>query len=181
MSIGCRRACIATTCFLIAQSSEAAPPRAASLPRSVLSHLESWDRKCRALGGLPTGHLKAVQAVDLTGDGRLDYVVNAGTYNCRRAEAFLYGGHEGLPLAIYVGGDHGAATLKYDTDSHGVRIDPHESWHSISLKVAALRCGQPKKPWRPVGEWWYCWRELRWNEQRRKFVFVPIRQAKRVH
>ncbi|WP_197422726.1 MULTISPECIES: hypothetical protein [unclassified Phenylobacterium] len=51
------------------------------IPSVVLTHMQSLDARCLAAGGRE-GPGRYVAAQDFTGDGRLDYLLSEGDYNC---------------------------------------------------------------------------------------------------
>ena len=67
---------------------QARPP----IPTVVLDHMNDLDRRCVAAGGR-VGEGRFVVAQDFTGDGRLDYLLSEGDYNCvGRPGLFRQGG-----------------------------------------------------------------------------------------
>lgn len=67
---------------------QARPP----IPSVVLDHMNDLDRRCAAAGGR-AGEGRFVVAQDFTGDGRLDYLLSEGDYNCvGRPGLFRQGG-----------------------------------------------------------------------------------------
>ena len=56
---------------------QARPP----IPSVVLDHMNDLDRRCVAAGGR-AGEGRFVVAQDFTGDGRLDYLLSEGDYDC---------------------------------------------------------------------------------------------------
>ncbi|MFP5402606.1 MAG: hypothetical protein ACLGH1_11765 [Gammaproteobacteria bacterium] len=76
-------ACACSTVF-----AQARPP----IPTVVLDHMNDLDRRCVAAGGR-AGEGRFVVAQDFTGDGRLDYLLSEGDYNCvGRPGLFRQGG-----------------------------------------------------------------------------------------
>lgn len=76
----------ATVALAVGAMAALAPPQTAAQPRPpipavVLAHMQSLDARCRAAGGRD-GDGRYVIAQDFTGDGRLDYLVSEGDYNC---------------------------------------------------------------------------------------------------
>lgn len=65
-------ACASSTAF-----AQARPP----IPAVVLTHMNELDRRCIAAGGRE-GQGRYVVAQDFTGDGRLDYLLSEGDYDC---------------------------------------------------------------------------------------------------
>lgn len=58
-----------------------AQPAPPPIPAVVLTHMQSLDARCAAAGGRE-GPGRYVAAQDFTGDGRLDYLLSEGDYNC---------------------------------------------------------------------------------------------------
>jgi hypothetical protein len=128
---------------------------------------------------MPAESPRLVRAVDLTGDGRLDYVVDSGGYVCTNALSVTSAGHDGAAVSIFVGRPAGTAALAYEGFSHGVNVTRLRGSPRIHLIVGARACGQPAGP-RPFSDWWFCSRRLVWNTRNRRFVFAPISEARRI-
>ncbi|MFU2488087.1 hypothetical protein [Thauera sp. WH-1] len=64
-------------CVSSAAWAQARPP----IPTVVLTHMNELDRRCIAAGGRE-GQGRYVIAQDFTGDGRLDYLLSEGDYDC---------------------------------------------------------------------------------------------------
>lgn len=75
-------------CISSAVLAQARPP----IPAVVLTHMNDLDRRCTAAGGR-AGSGRYVVAQDFTGDGRLDYLLSEGDYDCTgRPGLFRQGG-----------------------------------------------------------------------------------------
>lgn len=75
-------------CACSAVFAQARPP----IPSVVLDHMNDLDRRCAAAGGR-AGEGRFVIAQDFTGDGRLDYLLSEGDYDCvGRPGLFRQGG-----------------------------------------------------------------------------------------
>lgn len=83
--------------FVVAAVIAAAVPVALAqsrppIPAVVLTHMNELDARCKAAGGRP-GKGRYVFARDFTGDGRLDYLLSEGDYDCAgRPGLFRSGG-----------------------------------------------------------------------------------------
>jgi hypothetical protein len=62
-------------------SSAAWPQARPPIPSVVLDHMNDLERRCVAAGGR-AGQGRFVVAQDFTGDGRLDYLLSEGDYDC---------------------------------------------------------------------------------------------------
>jgi hypothetical protein len=57
-----------------------------------MQHMQALDKRCIAAGGRP-GSARYIVAQDFTGDGRLDYLLSEGNYDCaRRPDLFRQNG-----------------------------------------------------------------------------------------
>lgn len=148
------------------------------LPATVKRHLQDIDYWCSRLGGMPPKSRRHLRVVELTGDGRPDYLVDLSRYSCRRAETFMDGGHNGSPVWIFVGARSHAARLAYDDYSHGVELASTSGKARVWLRVYGLTCGQPPGTAHSFAGSWFCSRPLKWNARKRKFVFAPLDQIK---
>ena len=75
---------------------QARPP----IPSVVLDHMNALDRRCAAAGGR-AGAGRYVVAQDFTGDGRLDYLLSEGDYDCvGRPGLFRKGGAARVDLFV---------------------------------------------------------------------------------
>ena len=75
---------------------QARPP----IPSVVLDHMNDLDRRCVAAGGR-AGEGRFVVAQDFTGDGRLDYLLSEGDYDCvGRPGLFRQGGVARVDLFV---------------------------------------------------------------------------------
>jgi hypothetical protein len=178
------RTAVFVTLALLLQvaSAEAAPPSASGLPAKVRQYVKDLNFACSRSGGIPSNSPGLLRTVDLTGDGHLDYVIDLGRYRCPKAEAFMYGGHNGSPIAIFVSGANGTAFLGYEGSSNGgVMVRTRRRRPQVWLTVGALLCGQPPASAKSFVDWWFCSRPLEWNARTNKFVFAPMREARRIH
>lgn len=176
-----RSAAVAAIALVLQGTAYAAPPSASGLPAKVRQHVKDLNFYCSRLGGIPSNSPSLLRIVDLTGDGRADYVIDVARYQCRKAAIFGYGGHDGSPVFIYVAGVKGRAFLGYEGQSQGgTRIRAHEGRHQVWLTVGALKCGQPRGSAKSFADWWWCSRPLEWNARTNKFDLALISQARRI-
>lgn len=152
----------------------------ARLPAIIRHDVKDLNYWCSRFGGIPPSNSAFVRKVDLTGDGRLDYIVDLGRYVCDKRGSFMSSGHNGTPVRIYVGGPENAARLAYDGDSHGVEFTITHGRSRIWLRVGALACGQPRNPVTVFAGWWFCLRPLAWNDRRKRFDFAPLAEIRDV-
>lgn len=173
-------AAVAAAAIILETAAVAAPPSTAGLPSEVRSYVQDLNERCRRAGGTPSESPRLVRSVDLTGDRRLDYVVDDGGYVCVNAISIMSAGHNGAAVSIFVGVQGGGAIRAYDGYSHGVTIASHHGRPRATLIVGALNCGQPSDPARPFSEWWFCSRPLEWDARNKRFAFAPLIQTERI-
>ena len=95
---------------------QARPP----IPSVVLDHMNDLDRRCVAAGGR-AGEGRFVVAQDFTGDGRLDYLLSEGDYDCvGRPGLFRQGGVARVDL--FVVDARNAARRVYSDQLIGYRV-----------------------------------------------------------
>jgi len=177
-----RSGAAAAIALVLQGSAYAAPPSASGLPARVSQHVKDLNFDCSRLGGIPSRSPGLLRKIDLTGDGRTDYVIDVARYQCRRAVTFAYGGHDGPAVFIYVGEANGKTFLGYEGASQdGTKIKAYEGHPQVWLTVGALACGQPRGSAKSFADWWWCSRPLDWNARMKKFELAPISQARRIH
>ena len=159
---------------------QAAPAPTPRLPAAVRRHVKDINYWCSRVGGVPPKSSRFVQIVELTGDDIPDYLIDISHYNCRKRVSFMYGGHNGEPISIFVGLPHHVARLAYDDYSHGVELTTRGGRSRVWLTVGALACGQPPKPGLVFAAWWFCSRPLQWNGRTKKFEFGPLSQVRNI-
>lgn len=175
-----RRALVAVTIAFLVLPPTAASASIIRLPAIVRQQVKDINDWCSRSGGIPPKHPRLVRIIDLNGDKRPDYLVDFSHYSCRKAEASLYGGHDGWPVWIFVGGVKNTARLAYDDYSHGVEVTFRHRRFRVWLKVGALACGQPPDPNRRFAGWWFCSRPLEWNDRIKKFVFAALSEVRHI-
>src|SRR5690606_2719506 len=104
-------ACLSSVVF-----AQARPP----IPSVVLDHMNDLDRRCVAAGGR-AGEGRYIVAQDFTGDGRLDYLLSEGDYDCvGRPGLFRKGGVARVDL--FVVDARNAARRVYSDQLIGYRV-----------------------------------------------------------
>ncbi len=84
------------------------------LPAVVMAHVQDLDKRCTAAGGKP-GTAQFMAAQDFTGDGRLDYILSEGNYQCvGRPDIFRKNGEARVDIFV-VGAGNQAQRLYSDT------------------------------------------------------------------
>lgn len=149
-----------------------------TLPAIVMQDVKDLNYWCSRFGGVPPKSADFVQKVELTGDSRSDYIVDLGRYVCKKHAAFMDGGHNGLPIRIYVIGPRGAVRLAYDDYSHGVELTSSRGSTRVWLKTYALNCGQPRDSRRVFAAAWFCLRPLEWNNCSKRFRFASLTEVR---
>jgi len=103
--------CVASAVF-----AQARPP----VPKVVLDHMDELDRRCVAAGGR-AGAGRFVVAQDFTGDGRLDYLLSEGDYDCLGRPGLFRPGGVGR-VDIFVVDARNAARRVYSDRLVGYRV-----------------------------------------------------------
>jgi hypothetical protein len=152
-----------------AQSAGAKPDTAAKLPAVAATALKSLTDLCRDSGGTPMAD-KAVTLIDLTGDGKEDYLLDVAAVNCQGA-ASVYG-DRAKGVTVYVGDGKGGASEAFNDMVFGVKIEGTGPAAKVWLTVAGAQCG--KKPAADFASESFCERALTWNSKTRKFDYAPV-------
>lgn len=92
----------------------------APIPSVVLDHMNDLDQRCVAAGGR-AGEGRFVVAQDFTGDGRLDYLLSEGDYNCVGRPGLFRQGGVGR-VDIFVVDARNAARRVYSDQLIGYRV-----------------------------------------------------------
>jgi hypothetical protein len=169
MLVVCAVCCPIAAAITHAATPPGKPTGQIKLPTIVAASLKSLDDTCREVGGKPLNS-DAVKRVDLNADGKVDFVVDAGSANCDGA-ASIYGDRE-KGVAVYVGDGMGGATEAFSDSVYGATIEGTGPAAKLWLTVTAQRCG--KKPAVDFATENFCDRALVWNPQTRKFDYAPV-------
>jgi hypothetical protein len=142
---------------------------ASALPAAVEKGLKSVADLCSEVGGRPMTD-KAVTRVDLTSDGKEDYVLDVAAVNCAGAPG-VYGDRE-KGVTVYVADGTGGAREAFSDSVFGVKIDGAAPAAKLWLTVAGPHCG--KKPAADFASESFCERALTWNAKTGTFDYAPV-------
>jgi hypothetical protein len=153
----------------------AQPAAEQNLPAAVAKDLKAVAEQCREVGGKPVT-TDAVKRVDLTGDGREDFVLDVGSVICDGA-ASIYGDRE-KSVSVYVADAAGGAAPAFGDAVFAVKIEGTGPAAKLWLTVSGAQCG--KKPARDFASESFCERALVWNAAKRKLGYAPVSTVKMV-
>lgn len=145
----------------------------APLPAAVKKDLADIVSMCTDAGGKARTD-QAVQRVDLTGDGKEDYVVDTNLVVCEGA-ASVYG-DRAKGILVYVGDGTGGAKSVWSGSVYGSRIEGTGTSAKLWLGVSGGDCGKP--PAANFASEVFCERPLAWNAKQGKFEFAPLSTVK---
>jgi hypothetical protein len=152
-----------------AQSAGGNPEATTTLPGPVATALKSLADLCRDSGGTPVTD-QAVTRIDLTGDGKEDYLLNVAGVNCQGA-ASVYGDRE-KGVTVYLGDGGGGASEAFNDVVFGAKVEGTGPAAKLWVTVAGPRCGT--KPAADFASERFCERALTWNAKTRKFDYAPV-------
>lgn len=124
------------------------------VPAVVLDHINDLDGRCSAAGGRP-GTGRHVFAQDFTGDGRLDYLVSEGDYDCSGRPG-LFRSDGVARVDIYVTDERNAARRVYSDRLIAYRL---LAGKPVTVQIArrGAACGPGSTPTTQ------CAAQLAWN------------------
>ena len=137
--------CVASAVF-----AQARPP----VPKVVLDHMDELDRRCVAAGGR-AGAGRFVVAQDFTGDGRLDYLLSEGDYDCLGRPGLFRPGGVGR-VDIFVVDARNAARRVYSDRLVGYRVLAGKP-AKVQIARQGAACGAGSNPRTQ------CAAQLAWN------------------
>lgn len=143
---------------------------APSLPAPVRAAINAMNTECRDAGGKPGASPGLVSSVDLNGDGRSDYVLDTGAFDCQGAASLFVGASGGGSAVAFIATADGSAKKVFEQGSFGVRVEQDKVW----LAVGGPLCGQKTGDDTPRSEMQSCWRPLHWDAGRGKLDFAPL-------
>ena len=147
---------------------------APALPAAAKAHVADMRTSCKDAGGRPGRSPELVQIADVTGDGRADYVINEGAFDCVGAESYFSGGSGGSSVSVYVSDTTGSAKQAFTHGVFGVHMERSGQTARVWLGVGGPLCGQ--KQFRSRAEAEDCWRPLQWKGG--KLDFAPVSQKR---
>ncbi|MFB9264571.1 hypothetical protein ACFFWD_15555 [Bradyrhizobium erythrophlei] len=131
-----------------ALAEDARPPfDAGKYPKDVQRALADAGKECKFQdGGNVTFAPDTVQTVDLTGDGRLDYIIQFGDAKCAAGTRAVFCGSGGCLINILVTLPDGRVRKVFDNyvRSFSIRPDPAEKAtapRSIAFELHGAYCG----------------------------------------
>ena len=143
---------------------------ATPLPSPVRAVIDTLNADCRAVGGKPGASPGLVSTLDLNGDGRSDYVIYTGAFECEGAASLFVGAGGGGSVQVFVATAEGSAKSVYEHGVNGMRLQQGKVW----LAVGGPLCGQKVNDDTPRSEMQACWRPLHWDAGRRTVDFGPL-------
>lgn len=153
-------------------------PRATPLPAAVREYVIELGRMCTDVGGTTGKSPDIIKSVDLTGDGLVDYVVDAAAFNCEGAASALSNGQSGSDVSVFVAGPANSAAKAYSGSVYATRIDESGPRARLYVGVSGQLCGQRNAAGRPFAEQTFCLRPLNWLAARHAFVLAPIAEKR---
>lgn len=142
----------------------------AKLPVVVQRAINEDAQNCRSSGGR-FSYSKAIQTIDLNGDGYPDYVYDSGETVC--AGGADLGGSGGWPVTVFAGQPDGSAKEAFSNGAIGARMINGR----LYLGVGGAYCGQNTRG-RVRAQYDNCIRPLQWNARRKVFEFAPVSQKR---
>lgn len=132
--------------LIIAASFLAAPAFAADLPAPLEAFAAERSAACSAAGGAPRVGPAFATAVDLNGDGEMDYIVDLAGIECANAWS-TFCGAEGCPLSVWIGGT-GALSREWEGVAEGWRLEGigAEADLTVDRRGAACPGAAPEAP-----------------------------------
>lgn len=144
---------LAAGCALAQQPAKLPPFDSGNYPPEVQKALHTAEEECkRQGGGGVTFAPDTVQKLDLTGDGRNDYIVSFGDTECAGLKTFaVYCGTGGCLLNILVTLPSGRVRKVFDNYVRGYDIHPDPAEKSngprtVHFELHGAYCGQHGTP-----------------------------------
>ena len=119
---------------------------------------------------------RAVTVVDLTGDGKDDFVFQVGGIVCPGA-ASLYGDRE-KGITVYVGDGAGGAAKAFNDAVFDVKVERTGATGTLWLTVSGKQCGKP--PAADFAHENFCERPLVWNPTKKTLEYAPVAKARMI-
>lgn len=165
----------ATALALLVGLCGAAEPAAAALPAAVGKASAALRQMCRGFGGQPGKSTGIAHAVDLTGDGIVDFVLSPTAIDCEGAGASAMEGGQlfGAEFTIFLGQPDGTARKALDGHAFALRLDNTATPNRLLVEVAGSACGQRDAANLPVSAVEHCERPLLWQPGVGRFALGP--------
>jgi hypothetical protein len=158
---------VAASCALLA--APGCVPTPAGIPATVSTALFGVAEACEEVGGKP--HTDgAVRRVDLTGDGREEFVLYTGWIDCEGA-ASIYGDRE-KAVMVFAGEGQGGAAEPFTEWVYEAHVDETDALAVLWLTTSGEDCGAA-----PAGDFaneTFCARAIVWNTTAQRFEYAPV-------
>ena len=141
-----------------------------SLPAPVRGAIGAMSAECKDAGGRPGASPGLIRRVDLNADGRSDYVIDTGAFDCQGAASLFVGAGGGGSAVVFIASADGGAKKVFEQGAAGVRVEQGQLW----LAVGGPLCGQKVTEDTPRSEMQACWRPLQWDAGRQTLDFGPL-------
>jgi hypothetical protein len=133
---------LATSCALGVPAAAQAP----AYPKDVQAVLDRATKFCREEGGNGTEFsAEDIRKIDLTGDGRDDYIVHLQNAHCAEREA-TFCGTGGCDLEILIANRDGSYKSIFAQRVRGYEIKPGRGARTIRFQLHGTYCGGPGNP-----------------------------------
>ena len=159
--------CVVAGCLMAGAMARAAEP--AKLPAAVAAGLKSVADECSGAGGRPVTR-DAVKRVDLTGDGRDDFVLYTGWITCENAASVYGDRHKGL--TVYAADAEGGAAVAYEDWVYDAKVEGDGRDAKLWLTTSGEGCG--RRPAASFASEAFCDRAILWNDATKKFAYAPV-------
>ena len=150
------------------------------LPSIVSDEIEEIRQTCKDAGGTPKKLKDTVKVLDITGDGKSDYIIDYGELRCEGAESVFAGMGGYSNISLYVSKSEGKVEKSQVLDKLsplGLEIDKLSSPPVLWVTVRGEECGQKITDNTPRVEYRACKRAVIWNKQAKELRVAPVSQA----
>jgi hypothetical protein len=155
---------VAALALILVSGCRASADVAQSGPPEVMARIAGLDARCKAAGGTPIPNAY-VLVHDYTGDGRPDFLISEGNYNCSgQPELFRPGGQS--VVEVYMAKADGHAASVYQGTLAGYRL-VQRTPTLIQIARSGATCGA-KSP---------CGFDLVWNAAASRLEEAPVGTA----
>jgi hypothetical protein len=145
---------------------------------AIKKELTEMATTCLEVNGKPGKSPGILRAIDVTGDGVLDYIIDSHAFNCEGApNPYLTMDSDSGSVSIYVGTPDGQAIKVFSQGVSGIKINNKSKPAKLFVIVGGVLCGQRNAEKLTNSEIKSCWRPLIWNSTTQKMDFAPISQV----